>query len=91
MTMDNKKKSIKLQKKRLESAEKGGLDLTKQMRGQERNGELKRKNKKKMRLGKRNARDRARLISQMPVDKKIRLKKRKVTLANETCELIYFF
>ena len=42
---------------------------------------------KKMRLGKRNARDRARLISQMPVDKKIRLEKRKVTLANESCEL----
>ena len=39
-----------------------------------------------MRLGKRNARDRARLISQMPVDKKIRLEKRKVTLANESCE-----
>ena len=40
-----------------------------------------------MRLGKRNARDRPRLISQMPVDKKIRLEKRKVTLANESCEL----
>ena len=39
-----------------------------------------------MRLGKRNARDRARLISEMPVDKKIRLEKRKVTLANESCE-----
>ena len=42
---------------------------------------------KEMRLGKRNARDRARLISQMPVDKKIRLEKRKETLANESCEL----
>ena len=60
--------------------------MTKQVRGQERNGEWKRKNKK-MRLGKRNARDRARLISQMPVDKKFRLEKRKVTLANESCEL----
>ena len=60
--------------------------MTKQMRGQERNGEWKQKNKIKMRLGKRNARDRARLISQMPVDKKIRLEKRKVTLANESCE-----
>ena len=41
---------------------------------------------KKMRLGKSNARDRARSISQMPVDKKICLEKRKVTLANESCE-----
>ena len=41
---------------------------------------------KKMRLGKSNARDRARRIPQMPVDKKIRLEKRKVTLANESCE-----
>ena len=39
-----------------------------------------------MRLQKSNARDRARRISQMPVDKKIRLEKRKVTLANESCE-----
>ena len=39
-----------------------------------------------MRLGKNYARDRARQISQMPVDKKIRLEKRKVTLANESCE-----
>ena len=46
---------------------------------------------KKMRLEKRNARDRARLISQMPVDKKICLEKGKVTLANESCELSYFF
>ena len=39
-----------------------------------------------MRLGKSNARDRARRISQMPLDKKIRLENRKVTLANESCE-----
>ena len=39
-----------------------------------------------MRLGKRNARDRARLISEMPVDKKIRLEKKEVTSANETPE-----
>ena len=67
-------KSIELQKKRLES-KKGRLGLTKKMRGQERNGERKRKKKKKKRLGKSNARDRDRRISQMPVNKTIRLEK----------------
>ena len=51
-------KSIKLQKKRLESAEERRALLDK-------------------------ANERA--------DKKIRLEKRKVTLANESCELSYFF
>ena len=84
-------KSIKLQKKRLEIAEKRRAQLDKANERARTQQRMETEEQKKMRLGKRNARDRARLISQMPVDKKIRLEKRKVTLANESCELSYFF
>ena len=47
----NQTQSIKLQKKRLESAEERRARLDKAKRGQERNGGWKWKNKKKMRLG----------------------------------------
>ena len=80
-------KSIKLQKKRLESAEERRARLDKANERARAKRRMETKEQKKMRLGKRNARDRARLISQMPVDKKIRLEKRKVILANESCEL----
>ena len=80
-------KSIKLQKKRLESAEERRARLDKANEKARAKRRMETDEQKNMRLGKRNARDRARLISQMPVDKKIRLEKRKVTLANESCEL----
>ena len=59
-------KSIKSQKKRLESAEErsAGLDIANERARVKRRMET--EEQKNMRLGKRNARDRARLIPQMP-------------------------
>ena len=82
-------KSIKLQKKCLESAEERRARLDKANERARAKRRMETEEQKKAR--KKECKRQARLISQMPVDKKIRLEKRKVTLANESCELSYFF
>ena len=84
-------KSIKLQKKRLESAEERRARLDKANERARAKQRMEMEKKKKNEARKKECKRQGQTNITNAVDKKIRLEKRKVTLANESCELSYFF
>ena len=84
-------KSIKLQKKRLESAEERRARLDKGNERERAKRRMETEEQKKNEARKKECKRQGQTNITNAVDNKVRLEKRKVTLANESCELSYFF